>query len=65
MKLSYYTKGIRVKLIRFSIFLFVLVLQHAEVGGIATLADKVLLYCLYDCTARLVGVGAIAISAIG
>jgi hypothetical protein len=49
----------------FTIFLLVLVLQHAEVGGIATLADKVLLYCLYDCTAWLVGMGAIAIFAIG
>ena len=55
----------RVKLIRLPIFLFVLVFQHAEVGGIAALADEVLLHGFEHGTAWLVGVGAVAILAMG
>ena len=46
------------------ILALLLILQHVEVGGVAALADVVLLHCLTHSAAWLCAMGAVAILAL-
>ena len=52
-------------LISLAVFPLLLIVEHAEVGGIARLADATLFYGLAHGAVRLMGVGAVAIAAVG
>jgi hypothetical protein len=56
--------GIRVCLISFAVLALLLIGEHAEVGGVARLADATLLDGLAYGTVGLVGVGAVTIAAV-